>query len=240
MAGSTARAAALSRAHSDTAVDDTSTAAAAAEPTGSEAQDSFDTVVERMLRGDEAAFTTVYRTVQPGLLRYLSVLVGPADADDVASEAWAQACRDLSRFRGDGDGFRGWVSTIARNRAMDHLRAQGRRPQAHASDEVLVGRAAPEETDTLALTSISTDAALALIRALPQDQAEAVLLRSVVGLDAKAAGAVLGKRAGAVRTAAHRGLRTLAGRLNGAQPPRDGAETVGCDIFQGPDAEEVS
>jgi RNA polymerase sigma-70 factor (ECF subfamily) len=35
-------------------------------------------------------------------------------------------------------------------------------------------------------------------------------LRAVVGLDARAAGAVLGKRAGAVRVAAHRGLKKLA------------------------------
>jgi len=41
------------------------------------------------------------------------------------------------------------------------------------------------------------------------------MLRAVVGLDAKAAAAVLGKRPGAVRTAAYRGLRTLAGRVGG-------------------------
>ena len=45
---------------------------------------------------------------------------------------------------------------------------------------------------------------------LPHDQAEAVLLRYVVGLDAPAAARVLGKRPGAVRVAAHRGLRRLA------------------------------
>ena len=49
-----------------------------------------------------------------------------------------------------------------------------------------------------------------LIATLPPDQAEAVLLRVVVGLDAASAGRVLGKRPGAVRTAAHRGLRRLA------------------------------
>jgi RNA polymerase sigma-70 factor (ECF subfamily) len=48
---------------------------------------------------------------------------------------------------------------------------------------------------------------------LPPDQAEAVLLRAVLGLDAQTAGHVLGKRPGAIRTAAYRGLRTLAGRL---------------------------
>ena len=53
-----------------------------------------------------------------------------------------------------------------------------------------------------------------MISNLPQDQAEAVLLRVVMGLHAKTAGKVLGKRAGAVRTAAYRGLKKLAGELS--------------------------
>jgi len=58
-----------------------------------------------------------------------------------------------------------------------------------------------QDAADLALTNLATNAALALIARLPRDQAEAVLLRAVVGLDANAAGEVLGKRAGAVRVA---------------------------------------
>ena len=171
-----------------------------------------------------------------GLVRYLSALVGAGDAEDVASETWAQVCRDLPKFRGDGDGFRGWVSTIGRHRALDHLRALGRRPQCGATEAALAERAAPDEVDTEALVAISTQAAMELIRLLPQDQAEAVLLRAVMGLDAKAAGRVLGKRPGAVRTAAHRGLRTLATLLNG---PATTSVDDDSDVFAASIAEEV-
>ena len=164
--------------------------------------------------GDDAAFTQVYRAVQPGLLRYLTVLVG-ADAEDVASETWAQVCRDLSGFQGDGDGFRAWTATIGRHRAMDHLRARTRRPIAVTTLDELMALPARDDTAGLALESLSTVAALRLIAALPRDQAEAVMLRAVVGLDANAAGQVLGKRAGAVRTAAYRGLRRLAEQNTG-------------------------
>jgi len=159
--------------------------------------------------GDENAFRVLYRAVQPGLLRYLRVLVG-TDAEDVASEAWLHIARDLTSFKGDEDGFRGWAATIARNRALDHLRHQRRRPVSAASDEQLAEVPAREDTAETAVTSMDTDAALAMIAKLPRDQAEAVLLRAVMGLDATAAAKVLGKRAGAVRMAAHRGLRTLA------------------------------
>jgi hypothetical protein len=73
---------------------------------------TLDDAVARLREGDGDAFRVVYRDVQPALLRYLTVLVGPHEAEDVASETWAQACRDLDRFTGDADGFRGWVTTI--------------------------------------------------------------------------------------------------------------------------------
>jgi RNA polymerase sigma-70 factor (ECF subfamily) len=172
-------------------------------------------------RGDEQAFRTVYRAVQPVLLRYLRALVGE-DAEDVASEAWLQIVRDLGSFHGNFDAFRGWAATVGRNRAMDHLRRQRRRPLASAPVETLADLPAAEDTATGALDLLSTGAAMALIAQLPKDQAEAVLLRVVVGLDAQSAARVLGKRAGAVRTAAYRGLRRLAELLDesmAATPP---------------------
>ncbi len=165
--------------------------------------------------GDERAFRVVYGAVQPGLLRYVRALVG-ADAEDVASEAWLQIVRDLRSSHGDGAAFRAWAATIARHRALDHLRHHRRRPAAASAVEVLAELAGDHDTASCAVEAVSTDAAIALIAALPRDQAEAVLLRVVMGLDAETAGRVLGKRAGAVRTAAYRGLRRLANELDRA------------------------
>ncbi|MFJ9607770.1 RNA polymerase sigma factor [Kitasatospora sp. NPDC101176] len=165
--------------------------------------------------GDEEAFRLLFRTVQPGLLRYLRVLVGgrpedAQDAEDIASETWLQIARDLGGFSGDGDGFRGWAATVARHRALDHLRARRRRPVTDLPFEYLAELAAGDDTARAALTTVGTADALALISRLPRDQAEAVLLRVVMELDAESAARVLGKRAGSVRMAAHRGLRKLA------------------------------
>jgi RNA polymerase sigma-70 factor, ECF subfamily len=161
--------------------------------------------------GDECAFRTVYRAVHPRLLGYVRTLVPDADAEDVASEAWLQIARDMQRFSGDADRFRGWAARIARNRALDHLRARGRRPASGGDDESeLLALPGVADTADEALEALGTDRAMALVARLPRDQAEAVMLRVVVGLDAKSAAEVLGKRSGAVRTAAHRGLRRLA------------------------------
>ncbi|MFY4717686.1 RNA polymerase sigma factor [Streptomyces sp. LaBMicrA B280] len=168
--------------------------------------------VVRAQGGDESAFAVAYRIVQPGLIGYLRALVGE-DAEDVAADAWLEIARDLGRFTGDGAGFRGWTATIARHRALDHLRRRRTRPRTTALDQEALDRAAPGTTPEQALESLSTARALELVRSLPRDQAEAVLLRVVVGLDGPAAARVLGKRPGAVRTAAHRGLKRLARTL---------------------------
>jgi RNA polymerase sigma-70 factor (ECF subfamily) len=164
--------------------------------------------------GDEGAFRLLYRDLQPRLLRYLRALVG-TEAEDVAADAWLQIARDLGSFTGEYDRFRGWASTIARHRALDHLRRAGRRPDASVHIDELTDLTGTDDTEREALERLSTGSAIALICGLPSDQAEAVLLRVVVGLDAKEAGRVLGKRSGAVRTAAYRGLRRLAERLDG-------------------------
>ncbi|WP_412079261.1 RNA polymerase sigma factor [Streptomyces xanthophaeus] len=169
--------------------------------------------------GDENAFRAVYRAVHPRLLGYVRTLVGDGDAEDVASEAWLQIARDLDSFTGDADRFRGWAARIARNRALDHIRMRGRRPVIGGDETELTGRAADCDTAGEAMEALSTGMTMALIAQLPQDQAEAVVLRVVVGLDAKTAAETLGKRPGAVRTAAHRGLKKLA-ELLGAQDVR--------------------
>jgi len=191
--------------------------------------------------GDEVSFRTVYRAVHPRLLGYVRTLVGDPDAEDVASEAWLQIARDLSRFSGDADRFRGWAARIARNRALDHLRSRGRRPAIGGDESELAVLPGGADTADEALEALDTGRTMAMISQLPRDQAEAVVLRVVLGLDARSAADVLGKRAGAVRTAAHRGLRKLAELLDevpeepGAGPaePPDGQGASQWDTARG-------
>ncbi|MEJ1197159.1 MULTISPECIES: RNA polymerase sigma factor [unclassified Streptomyces] len=182
--------------------------------------------VARAQEGDEAAFAVAYRLVQPGLLGYLRGLVGD-DAEDVAADAWLEIARDLRRFKGDGAGFRGWTATIARHRALDHLRRQRVRPRPTALEQDVLDLPGPHSTHDQALEALSTEAALALVSGLPRDQAEAVLLRVVVGLDGPSAARVLGKRPGAVRTATYRGLKRLARQLGVDGVTEDAPRTLG-------------
>jgi RNA polymerase sigma-70 factor (ECF subfamily) len=198
----------------------------AAEPRRPQPRDGeLGAAVARAQDGDETAFAIAYRIVQPGLLGYLRGFVGE-DAEDVASDAWLEIARDLGRFKGDGAGFRGWTATIARHRALDHLRRRKVRPRVSPLEQDALELPGRLSTHEQALESLSTERALELVRALPRDQAEAGLLRVVVGLDGPAAARVLGKRPGAVRTAAHRGLKRLARQLGAQGAVDEGGEGV--------------
>lgn len=179
-------------------------------PGGADLTGDLTAALRAAQHGDEAGFVAVYRDVQPRLIRYATVLVGRTNAEDVTAEAWLQISRDLRRFTGDIDRFRGWAATIVHHRAMDSCRAGARRPATVPADDLGEEPAGGADTAAAALDGLSTHLALSVIAALPREQAQAVLLRAVVGLDARTAGEVLGKRAGAVRVSAHRGLKRLA------------------------------
>ncbi len=178
---------------------------------------SFPSALAAAQRGDEQAFAVLWRDLQPALLRYLQVAASSA-AEDLAADTWLDVVRGFWRFQGDEQSFRSWVFTVARHRAVDWRRRAARRP-AEALPvealpaEVLVDRTGRDDPAVAVLEGASTRAALALIAELPPDQAEVVALRVVAGLEVAEVARIVGKRPGAVRVLAHRGLRRLAARL---------------------------
>jgi RNA polymerase sigma-70 factor, ECF subfamily len=170
---------------------------------------AFAATLEDAQGGDQAAFAAIFRDIQPVLLRYLRVIAGEV-ADDIASETWLQVVAGLTGFRGEERAFRAWLFTIARHRVADWGRSRGRRPVVPLGDgEEGCGPLAPDTAD-VALERLSTRALLRLIATLPADQAEIIMLRVVAGLDGPDVARMVGKSPGAVRVAAHRGLRKLA------------------------------
>jgi RNA polymerase sigma-70 factor (ECF subfamily) len=173
---------------------------------------AFEGVLGAATRGDMDALGELWRDLQPRLLRYLTV-VAPGAAEDLASETWLAVLRGIGRFQGDEPAFRAWVFTIARHHVVDGGRRTARKAAKGLLATALADSAAPDDPAAAALEGISTRAALARIATLPTDQAEAITLRVVVGLDVGRVAAILGKRPGAIRVLAHRGLRRLAERL---------------------------
>lgn len=170
--------------------------------------DAFAETLAAAQAGDEAAFTRLFRTLNPAVVRYLTVLGGADLAEDLAAETWVAALRTFRSFEGDEGALRGWLMTIARARWVDAVRSRTRRPE-------LVTDTTPETPsadDVAAQVEIgfSTDWALSLIASLPADQAEVVTLRVVAQLEVPEVAELTGKTANHVRVLTHRGLKRLA------------------------------
>jgi RNA polymerase sigma-70 factor (ECF subfamily) len=186
-------------------------------------EDDLTAAVHAARGGDEDAFVVVWRTLHPALLRYLRVR-GDDGPEDLASETWMHALRDLDSFDGDSRDFRAWLFTIARHRAVDAARARARRPAVPVADITELRpdprrQAAPSAED-VAIDNDGTARAVRLVASLPAIQAEMVMLRVVAGLDVSAVARLVGKKPGAVRVAVHRALQTL------ARDQRDSREVV--------------
>jgi RNA polymerase sigma-70 factor, ECF subfamily len=170
---------------------------------------AFGVILGSAQAGDEAAFARIFRDAQPALLRYLRVIT--PEAEDVAGDTWLQVAAGLAGFRGGEKGFRAWLFTIARHRAADAGRSRARRPAVPLADSGAAEHVVSPDSADLALEAVSARAVVALIAALPRDQAEIIMLRVVADLDVGEVARIVGKTPGAVRLAAHRGLRRLAG-----------------------------
>lgn len=170
--------------------------------------DDFAGMLAAAQRGDEAAFTVVFRAMQPMVLRYLSVQAGSTAAEDLAAETWLAALRGIGEFRGDERAFRGWLLTIARARWVDSVRKRARRREL-PTDRVPDLRAIDDVHATVEQV-LTTAAALELIALLPPDQAEVITLRVIGELNVSEVAVIVDKTANHVRVLAHRGLRRLA------------------------------
>jgi RNA polymerase sigma-70 factor, ECF subfamily len=107
-------------------------------------------LVARAREGDTAAFGELVGRHQSAVYRAALAAVGtPADADDVAQEAFLSAFTQLHGFRGDAS-FKTWLLTITWNHAINRRRSVGRWLRRFATNQggadVLFDVASPEPT----------------------------------------------------------------------------------------------
>lgn len=169
----------------------------------------MDEVIRRARDGDPDALAQLWRSYNHLLLRYFRGK-RMRDPDDLASTVWVEVATSLGRFQGGEHDFRRWLFTIAARRRIDDIRAIKRREaqtiRSRPAVPALQSPSAGDEADR----NRSLDIALALIATLPDDQADAVLLRVIGDLSVSEVAAIMRRREGTVRVLVHRGLKRLA------------------------------
>lgn len=121
------------------------------------------TLEERFIAGDETALKEVFDSHAALVLSICRRTVG-SDAEDVAQQVFVAAWKGRASFNPTRGSLAGWLSGIAKFKAVDHLRAKGRRPQnagheveESASISVDVGRVADRVVLTQALGQLSEE-----------------------------------------------------------------------------------
>ncbi len=125
--------------------------------------------------------------------------VGRADAEDCFQETFLAALRAYPKLD-DARNLRGWLLTIAHRKAIDHHRANGKRPLPIAEPGEVAGVTAEPELD---------DGIWALVGGLPPKQRAAVALRYACDLPHTEIAAALGCSPEAARRSLHEGIKRL-------------------------------
>jgi RNA polymerase sigma-70 factor (ECF subfamily) len=157
-----------------------------------------------------AGFKPLYQKWLKPVYRYFYFrLENEKDAEDLTSQVFLKVLEDLPRYHNRGS-FPAWLFAIARARAIDFYRKQGRVvPLAKAEFEV----------DDVDLTSqtVKTDElrrVMSLIRNLPSDEQELLRLRFAADLNYREIGELLHRKEDSVRKAVSRILDRIKVEVN--------------------------
>jgi RNA polymerase sigma-70 factor (ECF subfamily) len=156
-------------------------------------------VVIAARRGDRAAFAELYRRFSRAVHGVVLARVRYGDAADLVQDVFAIALERLPQL-GEVAAFPGWLLAIARNRSIDHVRAQ--RP----TDEL-------SEIPVDAPRSAEVAQVLEALRALPEAYQETLILRLVEGMTGPEIAEQTGLSPGSVRVNLHRGMKLLREKL---------------------------
>jgi RNA polymerase sigma-70 factor (ECF subfamily) len=182
-----------------------------------EADGEFADVLEAAQDGDPSACAQLWRRYAPAVAAYARAR-GSQDPDDLTSEVFLAVFRQLPRFAGDEDSFRGFVFTVAHRRLVDEYRARTR----HAPTVIWTEEADHRRqvsAEEAVLEHSGAQEALRMLEALAPDQRDVLVLRIFGDLTVDQVASVLGKKVGAVKALQRRGLDALRRNVERTRTP---------------------
>lgn len=165
--------------------------------------------------GEESALGVLYDRYAPALYGVALRISGErADAEEIVIDAFAQAWREAGRFQGNRGSVIAWLTVICRSRALDLVRARGRRGRLVASAQAEgpeqspgmgaggSGSGDPEQAEQRTLVRDALDA-------LSPPQRQAVELAFYEGLTHSEIAERLGEPLGTIKTRLRLGMQKL-------------------------------
>src|SRR4051812_44743050 len=158
------------------------------------------TAVARGREGDREAIRFLYVSYSQNIYGYVrSIVHDEHEAEDVTQHVFAKLMTTIVKYDDRGVPFFAWLLRLARNSAIDHLRANRLTPTENVVDP-----------DHGYLVDIERKQAVqAALATLPEEQREVVILRHVVGLTPGEIADRMGRTEGSIHGLHHRGRRAL-------------------------------
>ncbi len=183
-------------------------------------EDSDAKLVELVQKGDRQAFNVLVLKYQHKVLKLVTRYVrDPAEAEDIAQEAFIKAYRALPSFRGES-AFYTWLYRIAANTAKNVLVSSRRRlvdydldlqdPDDYAAQVLLKDSDTPEG---MLLTEEIRQTVTDAMQQLPDDLREAITLRELEGLSYEEIAEVMECPVGTVRSRIFRAREAIDKKL---------------------------
>jgi RNA polymerase sigma-70 factor (ECF subfamily) len=161
--------------------------------------------VSQAKQGDSEGIHFLYVRFYDDVLRYVNSLVRDYhEAEDITHNVFAKLMTAITKYEERAVPFTAWIMRVARNAALDHLRAR----RAVPTEEVRVTESA--EADSNLERGLDIREAL---EELPTDQREVLFLRHVMGLSPVEIAGTLERTESSVHGLHHRGRRALQGAL---------------------------
>ena len=151
--------------------------------------------------GDWDALDYLYARHADDVLKFIqSIVRNRHDAEDVTQEVFTKLMRAIKKYEEREVPFAAWIMRVARNAALDHVRARRQIPV----EEVRI--AEPEDERNTFETLYAFKRALA---ALPESQRQVLVLRHIGGLSPNEIADRLGKTEASIQGLHHRGRAAL-------------------------------
>jgi len=165
-----------------------------------ETREKTSLAVARAKEGDHEALRFLYITYSQNIYGYVrSIVRDDHEAEDVTQHVFAKLMTSLVKYDDRGVPFFAWLIRLARNVAIDHLRANRVTPT-----EIVLDPASPSGVDLDRGETVRT-----ALAALPDEQREVVVLRHIVGLTPAEIADRMGRSESSIHGLHHRGRRTL-------------------------------
>jgi RNA polymerase sigma-70 factor (ECF subfamily) len=156
--------------------------------------------VARAKEGDDEALRFLYITYSQNVYGYVrSIVRDDHEAEDITQHVFAKLMTTLVKYDDRGVPFFAWLIRLARNAAIDHLRANRCTP----TETVL------EPSSTSGMDLDRRDTVRTALAALPEEQREVVVLRHIVGLTPAEIAYRMGRTESSIHGLHHRGRRSL-------------------------------